>query len=74
MKAARATKEPKEVLRAIYAHELSARCKIGQWIAENPDIGPGKGSTLEPLGIDKKKSHRWQMLAKVETSVRVALR
>ena len=65
LKAAKATKEPAEVQVAIYAHEFSARRKIGQWLGENVTHDP-TGNKALPVGVSKMDSHRWQLLAKVE--------
>ena len=51
--------------------KLRAERKAGDMLAEM-DIKPGKptnanGPMLEPLGISKKQSSRWQAIAKVPT-------
>jgi len=45
--------------------KLRAERKAGEFLRDDPNIGSGKGSTLEPLGIDKKESHRWQRIANI---------
>lgn len=43
--------------------KLRTARKGGELLAADPSIGPGKGSTLKPLGFSKATSSRWQTLA-----------
>ena len=43
--------------------KIRAERRAGELLAENPAVGSGKGSSLEPLGIAKTDSHRWQTIA-----------
>ena len=54
-----------------YAQEIINRAvrRLGEMIAADPAIGPGKGSTLKPLGVTKIQSHRAQQVAKIPESV-----
>lgn len=50
-----------------YAQEIVNRAirRMGEMIAADPKIGPGKGSTLKPLGVSKVQSHRAQQIARI---------
>ena len=37
--------------------------RAGELLADNPDVGPGKCSTLPHWGIDRSQSSRWQRIA-----------
>ena len=45
--------------------KLRAERKAGEFLRDDPEIGPGKGSKLEPLRITKQDSHRWQRIASI---------
>lgn len=45
--------------------ERRANSRRARLLAADPEIGPGKGSTLEPLGFSKATSSRWQTLASI---------
>lgn len=48
-----------------YATEILARSerRLGQLLAADPELGPGKGRRLRPLGLTKSESSRAQLLA-----------
>lgn len=54
-----------------YAAEVVLRAdrRLGEMLRDDPTIGPGKGSTLEPLGLKKGQSHRAQQIAKIPEPV-----
>lgn len=43
--------------------KVLAQRKVGELLRDDPECGPGKGSTLKPLGLSKSSAHRWQRLA-----------